>query len=503
MDDEPLYRKIVRVKALHQHLAEAASPVTLHHPYESSTLFQLTKHIRNSLDLETILQTTVNEVQKLLQNECCYFLWCLSKGDRPSLIVTHEAEAQGCPSRLGDLPSDHNQDLVAAIAQLQIIQIDDIHLATEATPEMRAFFQQLGIQAALVLPLQTHSGQTGALMCTQSQGVRIWLDTEVQLMQALADQVAISIDQAELLARARATALAAQAQAQQVSQALQKLQQTQAQLVQQEKMSSLGQLVAGVAHEINNPVNFIDGNITYATSYIQDLLALLALYQEYYPDPQQPIKDLTQKIELPFIIEDLLKILSSMQLGTSRIKQIVLSLRNFSRLDEAEIKPVDLHSGLDNTLIILKSRLKASGHHPAVKILRDYGALPLVECHPGQLNQVFMNILSNAIDAVEDQDEPAIHLQTAFITAPAATDSLEYPYVEVRIQDNGSGMAPEIQKKIFDPFYTTKPVGKGTGLGLSISYQIVVDEHHGNLICHSEVGRGTEFIVQIPVQIDE
>jgi signal transduction histidine kinase len=273
-------------------------------------------------------------------------------------------------------------------------------------------------------------------------------------------------------------------------------------------MSSLGQLVAGVAHEINNPVNFIDGNISHATNYIQNLLELLTLYQECYPAPNERIEELAEEIDLPFMIEDLLKILASMQLGTSRIKQIVLSLRNFSRLDEAEVKPVNLHEGIDNTLIILKSRLKSSDHPEAIKVVRQYGDLPLVECHAGQLNQVFMNILSNAIDALEEHNSPIITIQTAFIEQPhqvmeSLSHPLERPYVEVRIRDNGSGMEPAIQQKIFDPFYTTKPVGKGTGLGLSISYQIVVDKHQGHLLCRSEVGKGTEFIVQIPVQLTD
>jgi len=505
VEEEPLYKKIVRVKVLHQHLAAQALPVSLNTVYEASALFRLTKQIRNSLDLETILQTTVNEVQKLLHNECCYFLWCMSSGDRTSLIITHEAQSQNCPTRLGDLPEDNVEELAAAIAALKTIRIDDISSSPEASPQVRSFFSQLGIQAALVLPLKTHSGQTGALLCSQSHGIRIWSDTEIELLQALADQVSISIDQAELLARARATALAAQTQAQQVSEALQKLQQTQAQLVQQEKMSSLGQLVAGVAHEINNPVNFIDGNIVPTTDYINNLLELLELYQECYPNADERIQEKTEEIDLPFIIEDLLKILSSMKLGTSRIKQIVLSLRNFSRLDEAEVKPVNLHEGIDNTLIILKSRLKSACRQAEIKVVCQYGDLPLVECHAGQLNQVFMNILSNAIDALESRETPTITVATRLVERPEINASIAFanthiPYVEIRIKDNGAGMDETIKTKIFDPFYTTKPVGKGTGLGLSISYQIVVEKHHGTLQCFSEVGQGTEFVVQIPVQ---
>lgn len=505
-DEEPLYRKIARVKALHQHLADQAFPVALNYASEVSNLFRLTKQIRNSLELETILNTTVQEVRKLLENECCYFLWCMLSGDRPSLIVTHEAKAPDCVSRLGDLPSEHARAIAAAIADSTPIRIDDVDSDQAANPETRLFFKQLGIRAALLLPLKTHSGQTGALLCSQCNQVRIWSDAEVELLQALADQVAISIDQAELLARSRAAALAAQTQAQQVSSALQKLQQTQAQLVQHEKMSSLGQLVAGVAHEINNPVNFIHGNISYIKNYVQDLLDLIQLYQTCYPEANELISDKVEEIDLPFMTQDLHKILGSMEMGTHRIRQIVSSLRNFSRLDEAEIKPVELHEGIDNTLIILKSRLKASEQQPEFKVIRKYGQLPLVECHAGQLNQVFMNILSNAIDALEGVASPTITIQTRLVKQAEEGEALleqqaECPYVEVRIRDNGSGMDESVRQKIFDPFYTTKPVGKGTGLGLSISYQIVVDKHHGVLQCISEAGQGTEFIIQIPVQL--
>ena len=283
---------------------------------------------------------------------------------------------------------------------------------------------------------------------------------------------------------------------------LQELQTTQAQLIQSEKMSSLGQLVAGVAHEINNPVSFIHGNLVHATEYIQELLELLALYQDCYPKPSEEIQTQIEGIELGFIVKDLTKLLKSMQVGTERIRDIVLSLRNFSRLDEADFKRVDIHEGIDNTLMILRNRLKATEKRPEVQIIKDYGELPLVECYPGQLNQVFMNLLTNAVDALEESNKEFSYLdieeEPNFITI--TTKLIDAQWVRVCIADNGLGINQELKSKLFDPFFTTKPVGKGTGLGLSISYQIVTDKHHGKIYCNSQLGQGTEFVLEIPVR---
>lgn len=278
---------------------------------------------------------------------------------------------------------------------------------------------------------------------------------------------------------------------------LSELQCTQTQLIQSEKMSSLGNMVAGVAHEINNPVNFIHGNVIPACEYTQDLLRLIELYQQYYPNPEAEIQEQIEDIDLDFIKEDLVKLLGSMRVGTQRIREIVLSLRNFSRLDEAEFKRVDLHEGIDSTLMILHNRLKGKLNHPEISVIKEYGKLPAVECYPGQLNQVFMNILANSIDALEDSfvqekeqgKNPEIRICTSFITDKIA----------IEISDNGFGIPPEILSKLFDPFFTTKDVGKGTGLGLSISYQIVVDKHSGKLSCDSIPGKGAKFLIEIPV----
>ena len=274
---------------------------------------------------------------------------------------------------------------------------------------------------------------------------------------------------------------------------LHELKTTQAQLIQSEKMSSLGQMVAGVAHEINNPVNFIHGNITPATQYAQDVLGILELYQQHYPNPPENIQEEIETVELEFLKQDFIKMLNSMKQGTQRIREIVLSLRNFSRLDEAEFKPVDIHEGIDSTLMILQNRLKAKPNFPEIEIVKNYASLPPVDCFPSQLNQVLMNILANAIDALESQltlSTPQIQIHTKLI---------ENNRVAIHLSDNGSGIPPQIQSKLFDPFFTTKEVGKGTGLGLSISYQIVVNKHGGNLSCKSIPGEGTEFIIEIPV----
>jgi signal transduction histidine kinase len=281
-------------------------------------------------------------------------------------------------------------------------------------------------------------------------------------------------------------------QAQELEESLAKIKQTQMQLVQAEKMSSLGQMVAGIAHEINNPVSFIQGNLEHIENYSESLLNLINFYQQCDCYNITQIKQYIEEIELDYLIEDLPKIINSMRIGAKRISEIVLSLRNFSRLDEAEVKKVDIHEGIESTLLLLQHRLESDVN---IRIIRNYSQLPLIECLPGQLNQVFMNIISNAID-VFDNDSYKNH-DYAEITI--TTEALKTNSVVICIADNGLGITEEIQAKLFDPFFTTKAVGKGTGLGLSISYQIVVEKHKGKLWCESELGRGTKFWIEIPL----
>ncbi|MEM9924977.1 MAG: ATP-binding protein [Cyanobacteria bacterium P01_D01_bin.50] len=279
--------------------------------------------------------------------------------------------------------------------------------------------------------------------------------------------------------------------------ALKELQSTQSQLIQTEKMSSLGQMVAGIAHEINNPINFIHGNITYATQYFKDLLELISIYQQEYKNSDSIIREKTSEIDLEFILDDLPKILNSIEVGTSRIRNIILGLRNFSRLDESEIKSVDIHEGIENTLMILQHRFKAKYSRPEIKIIKVYGQLPKITCYPSQLNQVFLNIFGNAIDALEESQNNDKIIENPTISI--YTEILDSNTVKIRITDNGVGIEQKIQQKIFDPFFTTKPVGNGTGLGLSICYQIIVEKHNGQLICNSTLGKGTEFAIEIPM----
>jgi signal transduction histidine kinase len=327
------------------------------------------------------------------------------------------------------------------------------------------------------------------------------LGMAINQLLATLQQSQLRLSQSEVRERMKAQAL---------EQTIRELTQAQSQLVHSEKLSSLGQLVAGVAHEINNPISFVYGNINHADEYIQDLLHLINCYQQQYPNPSEKITAEMEEIDFNFLVDDLPKLLNSMKIGTERICEIVQSLRNFSRVNETELKAVDIHEGLESTLLILRHQLKAKGEYASIELMKEYGDLPLVECYPGQLNQVLMNLLVNAIDALEErrihkthnpsEDAPLIRIRTEVKDNDSLFSSEEsIESIVIRITDNGTGMSEDVCQQLFDPFFTTKPAGKGTGLGLSISYQIVVDKHKGQLLVKSEIGQGSEFIIELPV----
>ncbi|MDZ8067133.1 MAG: PAS domain S-box protein [Nostoc sp. DedQUE08] len=498
-------------------------------------LNRLSSQIRASLDLNYIVETAVQEIRNLFQIDRCAFFWYRQDADVPYWERVHEAKSSFLPCLLNQQEATHAEIKLIAAKTLngEIIRIDDTETVGDSIAQQ--FLQDFGFTAFMALPVHTQSGEIGAFSCGYCSGFRPWQNNEVELLQAVTVQLAIAIDQAKLYTQSRITAQTAQDKAQQLEAALLELQQTQAQLIQTEKMSSLGQLVAGIAHEINNPVNFIYGNISHASEYTKDLLHLVELYQQNYYPPTPEIDRQINTIDLEFLKQDLPKILESMKMGSERIRQIVLSLRNFSRLDEDGTKAVDIHEGMDSTLLLLQNRLKAKPGHPEIQVIRDYGNLPPVVCHAGQMNQVFMNVLTNAIDALEESysagsrsayvnshtlqkgvrvASPRVALMSLVNNTEQRTHDqgqmtslqihirslIQEDYVIIRVADNGPGMSEEVRKRLFDPFFTTKPVGKGTGMGLSISYQIVVQKHGGKIHCISAPGEGAEFVVMIPLK---
>ncbi|MGB5961743.1 MAG: response regulator [Coleofasciculaceae cyanobacterium] len=401
---------------------------------------------------------------------------------------------------------------------------DDIFIRSQ-------FAKEVGLKACLIVPI---------LFDEQVLAVLVFFKKEakepearlIELVNALATQLSSLIVRKRSESALQALSQLERERTLQLEQTLKALQNTQSQLIQHEKMASLGQLMAGVAHEINNPTSFIYGNIFQAHQYAEDLLYLLKLYQQYYPNPVVEISEQLEEIEPNFIAEDFPKLIASMKEGANRINGIVLSLKNFSRLDEAQCKKADIHEGIDNTLLILQHRLKQQPQRSEIQVFKEYGELPLIECYPGQLNQVFMNLLSNGIDALEslslslpqpeqtatlisineETEQSKIDFQSALCTTIESTDCepvtfyiriitevVDNEQIAITISDNGAGVSSEILSKIFDPFFTTKPPGKGTGLGLSISYQIIVEKHRGELSCYSSQGQGTQFVIKLPI----
>ena len=436
-------------------------------------LNRLTQQIRASLDLDCILAATVEELAVLLKLKRAAFGWYDSQ--QQSLDIQWDySSGHGKSSKIQrfSLPDK---------GWVQLQKGETISLKSLDTA--KALKLKAGCYLAISILLPT--GDSGYLICVHSTPI-FDRQEEWELLQAVADQLAIAITQSHLYRQT-------QAQVGLLANTLQELKTTQVELIHSEKMSSLGQMVAGIAHELNNPANFIHGNLKYVEEYSHTLLNIVNFYSECYPEPLPEIQEQIEACELDYLQTDLRKILKSMYQGTERIRHIVLSLRNFSRLDESDKKTVDLIEGLENTLLFLQNQLNNENQ---ISVVKEYGEIPEIECYPGKLNQVFLNILTNAIDALnESEGSPkVITIKTEAIATP------EGNAIRVAIADNGSGIPPEIQSKIYDPFFTTKPVGKGTGLGLAISYQIITQLHQGNIYIQTPAGGGTEFAIELPAR---
>lgn len=470
---------------------------------------RLSSQIRNSLDLDTILQTAVTEIRQLLEISRCQFWWYEQQLAESSIELVYQAINEKSV-RLFSQPTTLLKPILDQIQQVSLIVWHETAGTEPFDPITCKYFKNLGITALVAIAIPTSAGKTGIIVCQQSAPRHPWTENEIEFIQSIADQLSVAIENAQLYQESQRTATLATAQAEQLQKTLTELKYTQTQLIQTEKMSALGQLVAGIAHEINNPVSFIYGNLVHVDHYIQSLIELLGLYENHYPNLVPEIQAFQEQIDYDYLITDLPQILASMKVGADRIREIILSLRMFSRLDESEIKFVDIHVGIDSALMLLEHRLKSSD--PVIEVIKHYGELGLVECYPSQLNQVFINILNNAIDVLNTSQEPltspapTITIQTDKIhctpgqCAVAPASESQPQCVIICITDNGPGMDTTVKERLFDPFFTTKPVGKGTGLGLSIAYQIIVEKHGGELWCDSVPGLGTTFCIKIPAR---
>ncbi|MEH2164448.1 MAG: ATP-binding protein [Nostoc sp.] len=437
----------------------------------------------------------------------------------PLLLVSGEGQLLATNPPLADMLGLRRQELRGRML---------FELVTQSTEDVVKYLQACSSSRAMVigsLTLRKNDGQT--LIC-RSQGAVIqpWspessalillrlenrslASSNFVLLNQKIDQLAKEVQrrkQAEeaLLKANQELEIRVEERTTALQETLNELQLTQTQLIQAEKMSSLGQMIAGIAHEINNPVSFIHGNLHHAHKYTHDLLKLVQIYQQVCPNLSTEIQQELEEIDLDFLIQDITKLFQSMQVGTERIQEIVKSLRNFSRLNEAELKEVNIHEGIDSALMILEHRLQARHDYSEIKVIKKYSQLPNVTCYPGQLNQVFMNILANAIDALEasvgnSEITDNQKLIRNNLQIQIKTEVIDDKWVTVSIADNGLGISEQVRSKVFDPFFTTKPVGKGTGLGLSVSYQIIVEKHGGQLSCFCVPGKGAEFVIKIPV----
>jgi signal transduction histidine kinase len=448
---------------------------------------QITRQTRSSLDLKQILTGAIAQLcQALAADRCLVHLVedpteinleiAASAADSPVVFRRkHLYEFCQPPFPITiDSFDPHGPITQWVIEHQQAVVIDDV-TQDERIGAENPEYQQAQIRSSLVIPVQTADQLYAILYVNQCAYPRHWSADDQYLVQAVADQLAIAIQQAHLYAQTRQQALQSQAQAEQLVTTLKELQLTQAQLIQNEKMSSLDQLVAGVAHELNNPVSFIHGNLPHLETYFANLLQIIHAYQQHYPQPSPHLDKLIQALEFDFLQRDVPKILNSLKAGSTRIQEIVQVLQNFARLNEAPVKSIDIQAALTNILLILKTQIA-----PDIQMSCDYEEVIEIECYPKQLNQAFLSVMTNAIEAL--QRSPKAEKRLTIRLRQVAATPQKPAGVEVAIADNGEGIPPEIQSRIFDPFFTTKEIGQGRGLGLTATYQIIVDQHQGEIL---------------------
>ncbi|AFZ04060.1 ATP-binding sensor histidine kinase [Calothrix sp. PCC 6303] len=505
----------------------ASSQSSLSYSLDLAAVIKTSQALSGEIDLEKLLTVLMDVVKENAgASKCILLLTDTDSSDFTIAAISSNSAPTSMLTNFSLANLESHYDIPTKIINYvkrtnEIWLIDDV--MADAGLASNNCIARCSLKSILCMPILNKSKTIGIFYLDNNLITNAFTRDRIEILKLLISQAAISLENAilyknlteakENLEKYNSTLeIKVEERTQEINeknhkleQALQDLQNAQSQLIQSEKMSGLGQMVAGIAHEINNPINFIHGNTDHATGYVQDLLELVNLYREEYPEPSCVINEKAGEIDLDFIFKDLPDLLNSMKIGSSRIRNIILGLRNFSRLDESEMKPVDIHEGIDSTLMILQHRLKnkteiydPSKGNSEIEIVKEYGQLPPITCYACQMNQVFMNILSNSIHALEESiknktlvDEPKIWIKTEIFDSHT---------LKIRFIDNGCGIKPEVKNKIFDPFFTTKPVGSGTGLGLSISYQIIVDKHNGKVICNSTPGEGTEFIIEIPIQ---
>ncbi|MEC5028467.1 MAG: ATP-binding protein [Oscillatoria sp. PMC 1051.18] len=458
-----------------------------------AAILKASQTLSSEIQLDKLLSSLLSIVIENAGADKCVLM--LLRDDR--LLIKGSITLGAEPVVLQRIPVEQSHDVPLKLIykvkhNLQTEVLSDA--STEPTLAYDSYIQQHQPQSVLCSPILHQGKLMGILYLENNLTMGAFTRDRVELLNLLCAQAAISLENARLYERS-------QEYSQQLEQALNNLKNTQLQLVQSEKMSALGNLVAGVAHEINNPVGFISGNVSEAIAAVQDFTEFLSLYQEKFPNPGDEIADKAEELEIEYLLEDLPKMLASMQVGCERIKGISTSLRTFSRADKNYKVPFNIHEGIESTLLILKHRLKANEQRPGIVVVRNYGDLPQVMCFPGQLNQVFMNVLANAIEALDESNmgksfaEIERHPRQIFIQT-----SVENEKVQVIIADNGTGMNEQVKQKIFDHLFTTKAVGKGTGLGLAIAKSIIVEKHGGEIMVNSRLGEGTQFIISFPIK---